>query len=72
MKEKARGCFGTETIDTDTSNIENRPKEKIRVKGLTRRKNYIYKNEEIKAAKFISEFWSKKKLQKQRRELFGN
>jgi hypothetical protein len=34
--------------------MKSRPKEKRNVKGLHRRENYIYKIEEIKAAKIIA------------------
>lgn len=60
-RQKTRGCFGTEHLVVDHENIDKRPKEKVKINGLKRRANYIYKVEEIQAAKTIAKHWKQHK-----------
>ena len=59
--QKARGCFGTSEIEDDYVDLKCRPKETRTIPGIRRRENYIYKVEEINAAKKIATYWKQNK-----------
>ena len=62
-QSKTRGCFGSEVVE-DPKNLESRPKEVLKISNLVRRKNYIYKTEEVNAATVIANRWKDKKKDK--------
>lgn len=64
-----RGCFGTSEIEDEQCDLKNRPQERRKVNGIKRNKNYIYKVEELNAAKKIVHKWREHKLKKNKRNL---
>ena len=58
---KTRGWFGSEPVD-DRKDLESRPKEIMKITNLVRRKkNYIYKKDEVSAATIIANRWKDRK-----------